>query len=336
MQLPGLTVRPYQLMCAVCAAGEGDGPGQSDKTRQLLALLRSTPDAPLTLVCNVGDVYVYQDPGTAEDTPEGVDFNRKRDLDILQRLDWAPGVTLPARFAFQCLLKQITATAGICGYDTVTAPGWEGCAKAKSGFYEKGQQAGIKALIPPRPTEEMAAAKEAALAAMRAATVVPLRPHLLLCSICMYGGGTRPPYAADNLPEFLEMVLTEKPDVLVRFVHHADWMMCACCPNRAPGLNACVNILGSGGMSNEKRDLDVLRTLGLHFGDTLKARELYLRIFATFQTTLDSCARPGNNCPSVWWDRSCGDANPETRHKLYEKGREELLARFQQQADKHA
>ena len=38
----------------------------------------------LTLVCNAGDVYGYQDPGIGDDTSEGADYNRKRDLDVLQ------------------------------------------------------------------------------------------------------------------------------------------------------------------------------------------------------------------------------------------------------------
>ena len=33
----------------------------------------------------------------AEDTPEGPDFNVKRDMEILLRMDLAPGTVLPAR-----------------------------------------------------------------------------------------------------------------------------------------------------------------------------------------------------------------------------------------------
>lgn len=59
----------------------------------------------------------------------------------------------------------------------------------------------------------------------------------------------------------------------------ADWMTCAPCPNRAGGPNACVNVLGSGGLSNQKRDLDMLQKLGLEYGSTMKARDLFRRIF---------------------------------------------------------
>jgi hypothetical protein len=124
------------------------------------------------------------------------------------------------------------------------------------------------------------------------------------------------------------MVLNERPDVLVRLARQADWMMCAPCPHRVPALNACVNVLGSGGLSNEKRDLDVLHQLGLRYGSTMKARELYRLVFARIRTSLDICGREGNCCPSIWWDRSCGDPDPKTRHRLYEEGREELMSLF--------
>ena len=93
-----LKIRPYQLLCAICSLG---GPLPDDGRRlaveRLKAAVRENPDIPLTLVCNAGDLYAWQDPGPAEDTPEGADFNRKRDLDSLQRMGWTPGITLPAR-----------------------------------------------------------------------------------------------------------------------------------------------------------------------------------------------------------------------------------------------
>ena len=120
------------------------------KIEKLKQVVRDHPDIPLRIVCNAGDVYVYQDPGTREDSPEGRDFNRKRDLDILQRMSWQPGTVLPARTVFRSLHKHITTVAGICGYDAVTSPAWKGCPKAKSGCYEKGRQQGVQAIIPPR------------------------------------------------------------------------------------------------------------------------------------------------------------------------------------------
>jgi hypothetical protein len=222
---------------------------------------------------------------------------------------------------------MIPTVSGICGYDTVTSKAWIGCPKAKSSYYEKGWKIGITALIPPRSEEEMASEKEKSLEAMSSAKEITVRPHILLCAVCQYGGGTRPPFKADNLPEFLEMVLTKKPDIPVKMAKQADWMMCAPCPARVLELNACVNVLGSGGLSNEKRDLDFLQRLGLTYGSTMPARELYHLIFERIPNTQDICKREGNYSPSVWWD-GCGEANCEKGNENYEKGRLELMERF--------
>ena len=317
-----ITLRPYQLLCIVCCIGEGN-PAPTE-IKEILEVIRENPDVPISLRCNAGDVYVYQDPGMEEDTPEGSEYNRKRDLDILQRLDMAPGDTLPARTLFLRLLTMIPTVSGICGYDNITSDAWKGCLKANSGCYEKGYEMGITAIIPPRSEEEMAMEKEKSLEAMYSAEEIKARPHILLCAICQYGGGTRPPFKPDNLPELIEMILTKKPDIPIRMAKQADWMMCAPCPARVPKLNACVNVLGSGGLSNEKRDLDVLQRLGLTYGSAIPAIKLYQLIFERIPTTQDICKRDGNHSPSVWWD-GCGEANCEKGNENYEKGRRELV-----------
>ena len=319
-----LRVRPYQLLCAICWLGEGDSAPPSEKTKSLLEAVKANPDMPLCIACNAGDVYVYQEPGTGEDTPEGNDFNRKRDLDILQRMSWPPGIILPARTALKSLLKQIPTISGICGYGAVTSEGWQGCPKAASGSYEKGQAKGIDAIIPPRTREELDKEKVASLAVLDSAKEVTIRPHILLCAVCQYGGGVRPPIKDDNLPELMDLILHKNPDILIKMARGADWMMCAPCPNRAVALNACVNVLGSGGLSNEKRDLDMLQKLGLHFGSTMKAKDLYALIFEKIPTTQDVCKREGNCCPSVWWD-GCGESNAKEPTASYVKGRKELM-----------
>ena len=318
-----LIVRPYQLLCAICSLGDHDGESMPAIAR-LFEAVRDDPDRPLTMACNAGDVYVYQDPGPEGDTPEGADYNRKRDLDILQRMNWPPGVTLPARTAFMCLLRAVPSVAGICGYEAVTSEGWAGCPQAHHGSYERGRERGIEALIPPRSEEELVREKQRSLAALYAANEVTIRPHILLCAVCQYGSGLRPPFPDDNLPELLDLILHHKPDLPITMARGADWMMCAPCPRRVAALNACVNVLGSGGLSNEKRDLDMLQKLGLHFGSTMPARDLFRLIFERIPTTQDICKREGSTCPSVWWD-GCGESNVTQGNPNYEKGREELM-----------
>jgi len=318
---PGMTLRPCQLLCAVCSLGAGD-PGATDgKTRTILDAVRKTPDMPITLRCSVGDVFAYQDIGRADDTPEGAEFNARRDLEILYKLNLAPGCTLPARIIFNRMLETIEQVSGICGYPSVTSDDWKGCPKANSGSYERGRERGIAAIIPPRDENEMKRDKVASLAAMYKAEAISSRPHILLCAVCQYGGGTRPPYPEDNLPELIELILKE-PDTVLMMARHADWMMCAPCPNRSPGLNGCVNNKGSGGLPNELRDLRVLQKLGLTYGSRLKARDLYKLIFERIPGTLEIC-RLDHAKPSVWWS-GCGSATADS--ESYDKGRKTLMA----------
>jgi len=168
--------------------------------------------------------------------------------------------------------------------------------------------------------------KKKSIEALANAKEVTIRPHILLCAVCQYGGGTRPPYKEDNLPELLDLILHKNPDVLIKFARGADWMICAPCPARVPQLNACVNVLGSGGLSNEKRDLDMLQVLGLTFGTSMKARELFGLIFQRIPSTQPICRRD-NPCPSVWWD-GCGESNLKEGNANYEKGRKELMEKL--------
>jgi len=321
-----LGVRPYQLLCLICEIGAGQRQLREEKLNRLLAAIREDPDRPLCLRCNAGDVYVYQDPGPQDDTPEGTDFNRKRDLDVLYRLGLPPGAVLPARAVLLTIFRMIESVSGICGYGSPSGKGWEGCPEAQSGNYEKGHRLGVQALIPPRSPQECAAEKEKSLAAMYLAKEITIRPHILLCAVCQYGGGLRPPFRDDNLPELLEMIVTRRPDVLIKFARGADWMICAPCPNRSVKYNACVNTLGSGGLSNEKRDLDMLQRLGLHFGDAMKARDLYRLIFQKIPSTQEICRRD-HPCPCVWWD-GCGESNQKRGNENYEKGRKLLMERL--------
>jgi hypothetical protein len=325
---PAMALRPFKLLCLVCSLGEDAAPRDPDLKR-IFEAIRKEPDTPITLHCNAGDVYVYQDPGRKDDSPEGGHYNRKRDLDILQQIDLAPGSTLPARTLLKRLLLRITSVAGLCGYGNVTSDAWKVCPKAQSGHYEAGRRKGINALVPPRSEGDMQRDKQQSLRELYAAKEVRVRPHILLCSICQYAGGVRPPFKEDNLPELLELVLKKNPDVLIKLVQGADWMMCAPCPSRVPELNGCVcGQIGSGGLYNELKDLNVLQRLGLSMGTTMKARDLYRLILERIPTDAGVCALENRQNPpfSIWWD-PCGDPK-RPRPSAYQKGVEMLRREF--------
>jgi hypothetical protein len=183
------------------------------------------------------------------------------------------------------------------------------------------REKGLGALIPPRTADGMAEDKRLSLAAMAGAEAVKVRPHILLCSVCQYGGGTRPPFPEDNLPELLQHMFRNK-ELKIELAPHADWMMCAPCPFRAPALNACVNNKGAGGLSNQMRDLRVLQKLGLVFGSVMNARALYRLLFERIPGTCAIC-RLDHAGASVW-HTGCGTQTEDVEN--YEKGKALLLS----------
>lgn len=316
----GMTLRPYQIVCAVCSLGEDNSAADPTSSR-ILETVRKSPDIPISLRCNAGEVFTYQDPGAGEDTPGGAEFNLRRDLEILYKLNLHPGCTLPARIIFSRLLDTIEDVSMICDCSATDAQ--KRCPKIENGSYQRGREKGIDAIIPPRIEQDMRRDKEESLDAMHKVEAKSARPHILLCSVCQYGRGTRPPYPEDNLPELVELAL-EEPDTLITLAPHADWMMCAPCPYRSSELNACVNNKGSGGLPNQMRDLRVLHRLGLTYGSTLKARDLYKLIFERISGTLEIC-RIEHSRPSVWWT-GCGAATADSED--YEEGKKLLIAAF--------
>ena len=338
-----LVLRPYQLLCAICSIGEAN---MEDKNSKINSI-RKNPDIPVTLHCNAGDTFAYQDPGPADDAHGNAVFNRKRDLEILQRVDLPPGVTLPARIILHRIWDRIGSVSGICDSEEITSDAFKGCPKAGSGFYEKGREISLLyavpscgsqlsfseadlpgakyALIVPRTKEERVEAKRRSLETMYRAEAISVRPHILMCAVCQYGGGIRPPLETDNLPEMIQFILKNR-NSKIKIAEAAEWMMCAPCPSMNK-FNACVNIKGHGGLANQLRDVRVLHKLGFSYGDIINAQELYRRILEEIPTSSEICGSisMGVLGPSVW-DDECGhlsEGSPD-----YVKGRELLIKEF--------
>jgi len=159
-----------------------------------------------------------------------------------------------------------------------------------------------------------------------------MRPHLLLCGLCQYGDGVRPPFAEDNIPEFLDLVFNQNRDMEITLVPGADWMMCAPCPYRSPALNACVTGRNaSGGLYNQTKDLNVLRALGLTYGTTMKARDFYRLALEKIPSPAWVCAldNTGLQPYSVWFN-AC-DASKSWPG--YQSARDELLRKMESWAE---
>ena len=312
-----LEVRPYQLMCIVCRIGEGRSEDLGDaRLTEILAAVRSDRKTPIRLRCNVDTVYRYQNPGAGEDTPEGELFNAKRDLDVIQKLGLVPGDARPAVDMFERLLANVPTAKGICGYGTVTAETWRGCARAERGSYEKGHALGINAILPPRDEQEKADFKKTSAAAVYRAETLRIRPHHLMCMSCFYGArmDKLAPIKADNLFEAID-VIQKSPDVPVTLVAGCC-MICPPCSHYEPETNLC---LGGRSMAlrDQKKDLDVLEKLGLKYGDTLPARKLYELLYERISSTRDVCGYGDGEERAPEW-RICGD--PEG-NETYRKAR---------------
>ena len=315
-------VRPYELMCAVCSLGrDSGGPAargnksdttggaQAKATAALLQAVGSEPGTPLRLVANVDSVYAYQNPGRGADTPEGELFNEKRDLDILQRLGLAPGDVRPARELFRRLLEAIPSSRDICGYGAATSQAWRGCARADSGEYERGCALGLQAIVSPRPDPEKAAAKEQSAPALYETRPLHLRPHHLMCMACFHGGRQDlAPIAEDNLFEAIDAIQRD-PDLPVTLVRGCC-MICPPCPQYDPASNLCVSPHAMS-LRDQKKDLDVLQRLGLEYGDTLPARELYARLFAAVKETTQVCGYGDGVARSPEWSVCRGPEGSE-------------------------
>jgi hypothetical protein len=88
-------MRPYQLLCVLYSLGREAKP--NDLTvKRILNLVRENPDLPITLRCNAGDVFTFQDPRPVDNTPSSEELKEKYG-NSLEIIDISPGATLPFR-----------------------------------------------------------------------------------------------------------------------------------------------------------------------------------------------------------------------------------------------
>jgi hypothetical protein len=306
-----LQVRPYQLMRIVSKIGEGRDADLGDaRLAEILAAARANPAIPLTLRCNVTGEYAWQNPGHDEDTPGGPLINAQRDLRILQRLGLAPGDTRPAIDLFGRILENIETAEGILWFRDTTSDAWKGEPR-ESCHYEAGRAKGLRALIPGRTGDDMAKVKTESVAAMRAADMLEIRPHHLMCMACFHQGKQElTPIDEDNLCEAIE-IIHANPDIPVKLIC-GPCMICPPCPHLLVEQNQCVG-RGSMALRDELKDLDVLQKLGLSYGDVVPARELYRRLFDRVHSTKEICGHGDGIERSPEW-RVCGGPDGDARY----------------------
>jgi hypothetical protein len=311
-EFESLDARPYDLMAIVSKTGEECGDDLGDPVLNgILAAIRRYPGQPITLRCTVASDYAYQNPETP--TAKSL-FDARCDLKILQRLGLVPGDTRPARDLFERLLSSIETAEGILWFKEATSEAWQGLPREEC-HYEAGRALGIGAIIPGRTKEDMAQVKVSSVKEMRQASLLEIRPHHLMCMTCFFGSSWESgPIKEDNLHEAID-IIHGNPEIPIRLVC-GPCTICPPCHYLHEPSGYCI---GGHGMAlrDELKDLEVLQRLGLNYGDTLPARELYTRLFEKVTSALHVCGHGDGVERSTEWS-VCGGADVNTR---YAKGR---------------
>ena len=127
-----IDIRPHHLLCTVCTLGGVKCPLlPKNRIDYILKQVRYDATLRIKLVSNCDEIVHFREMQTEDyaqiDTQEV--FNRKRDLDVLQKLGLMPGATMKARELFNLLFKRIPSTKDICGYGdgVVTSREWSIC-----------------------------------------------------------------------------------------------------------------------------------------------------------------------------------------------------------------
>jgi len=317
---PAVDISARQLLGAVCVAGGAQCPlfRTQEDAREVLKLVKGDPAATIRLTSGADRVPHYtllQTDDYERLDREGV-LNRKRDLDVLQRLGLSPGDTRRARYLYELLLQRVETPFGICAHDT---PRWEGCPLARSGAYESVRAKGWKEIVYDRPREDMSDARRLSAERIRKDPVLQVRPHHLMCMSCWVGGtGGEGDRDNDTLDEIWRRICSD-PDVEIMLVE-GNCEACYCCDGFHPESTRCVH---AGGLLRDyKKDLDVLQRIGMMPGDVMNARELLKLIYERVTSTTEVCGYGTGQATSQEWS-VCGGSQGNAG---YAKARE--TARF--------
>ena len=263
-----MDIEPRWLLCMNCMRGGGISECiEKYRIANLYQKIDENPEIHLTLIGAFDNVGARTGHFNRQTPAE-----RRKDLDVLQRLGLNYGDTRAARDLFTRLSRFILHLDGICRYPDNPYGKWPECGLADGDCYVKGN----KPLRYAQNPEEMEAGKISSCRELAKADRVVIRMHHLLCITCYAGRGNNTvPLEEDNLYEAW-MKFRENPDIPIVLVEGpGECCICPPCHSYIPSRGLCV---AACHLRDRKKDLDTFVALGLSPGDTLTARELYKRI----------------------------------------------------------
>ncbi len=305
---PAITMRPCQLLSTVCIKGGAKCPLiETEKAKKILSRLKNDPTTAIRLVSHVDEIPHFTMLKESDFSSPDVNdvINRKRDLDVLQRLGLVPGDTRRARYLYELLFTRIKSTQNLCAYETKS---WEGCELAYSGIYEKVIEKGWQEIVYQRSKSEMAEFRQRNENEINKTNRLFIRPHHLMCFSCYYDGGKgQVSRSNDTLFEIWQRI-KNNPDILVTLVE-STCMACDCCDGFYPPTGRCVHSCGL--IRDYYKDLIVFQKMGLMPGATMKGREAFSLLFEKVHSTKDVCGYGDGIVRSNEWE-ICGnhEGNP--------------------------
>ena len=142
-----------------------------------------------------------------------------------------------------------------------------------------------------------------------------VRPYQVMCVVCRLGSdGSEPYFFEERLDEILAAVREDRSQPLT--------LRCNVDSNYAYQNPGRAHDTPEGGLFNDKRDLDILRQLGLIPGDTRPALEIFGRLFRHLPTCQGICGYGQRTC-ATW--RGCHLARTGNYERGHAKGIEALI-----------
>ncbi len=290
-----IEIEPRHLLCLNCLRGGGrvscmDEYGLDGVWQRI----QENPEIHLTLVGAFDEVGARTERFYRQ-TP----MDRRKDLDVLQRLGLCYGDTRTARDLMARIVSAVPDLQGVCKYPENEYGVWPECPLSDGAYYAKGKNPLPWAQNP----EQMRVQKLRSCRELAETDRVFIRAHHLLCIVCYIGrGNNETPLAEDNLYEAW-VKFRENPDIPVTLIEGpGECCICPPCHGYHPERGVCV---AACHLRDRKKDLDTFVALGLSPGDTLTARELYRRIYEKIPRAAIICGYETDNSPE--W-ASCGSA----------------------------